>query len=98
MHALDLSMLREKPRDLHRVLAMRAHPPRQRAQPAQDQPAIERRGDSAADILDAANPLEKFVVSFAHDHSARDVAMAAEISGGRSEERRGGKERRSRRS
>ena len=34
--------------DFHGVLRMRAHPPRQRAHSAQNQPAIKGRGDSAA--------------------------------------------------
>ena len=59
MHALNLSMLGEKFRDFHRVFRMRPHPPRQRAHSAQNQPAIERRGDRAAGILDGANALEK---------------------------------------
>src|SRR6266446_8868324 len=44
MHALHLSMSREKIGDLRSVLAMRAHSPRQRAHAAQYQPAIKRRG------------------------------------------------------
>src|ERR1051326_4992438 len=35
---------------------MRAHPPWQSAHPPQDQPAIERRGDCAAFVLNTADP------------------------------------------
>src|SRR5437660_11956860 len=83
MHALHLSMLREKIGDLRRVFAMRAHSPRQRAHAAQYQPAIKRRGDRAARILNAANALEKFIFDLADNDSAKHIAMAAKIFRGR---------------
>ena len=58
---------------------MRAHAPRQRAHSAQNQPAIEGRGDRAAFVLNAAHAFEKFIVGLGHDNSAGHVAMAAEI-------------------
>ncbi len=70
MHVLNLSMLRKKVCYFERVLGMCAHPPRQRAHAAQDQPAIERRGDCAAGVLDTANRLEKIVVVLCNDNSA----------------------------
>jgi len=77
------SMLREEVRHCHRVLRMRAHPPWQCAHPAQDQPAIERRGDCAAFVLNAADALEKFAIIFRHHDPAENIAMAAEIFCGR---------------
>src|SRR5204863_394106 len=68
-------------RDFHRVFRMRAHAPRQCAHPAQDQPAIERRGDRAAFVLNAADPLKKFIVCLSNDNSSENVAMPAEILG-----------------
>jgi hypothetical protein len=58
---------------------MRAHAPRQRPHPTQNQPAIERRGDCAALVLDAAYPLEKFIVFFGDDNSSEDITMPAKI-------------------
>ena len=81
MHAFHLSMLREKIGDLHRVFGMRAHSPRHRAHPAQDQPAIERRGDGAAGILNRAHAFKKFVVGLTDDDSTEHVAMAAKVFG-----------------
>src|SRR6267154_2881546 len=69
----------QKSRDLHRVFRMRAHPPRQRAHSPQNQPAIERRGDRAAAILNATNTLEEFHVDLCDDNSTSRVAMAAEV-------------------
>src|SRR5258708_7167366 len=83
MHVLHLSMLREKIGDLGRVFAMRAHSPWQRAHAAQYQPAIKRRGDRAARILNAANALEKFIVDLADNDPAKHIAMTAKIFGGR---------------
>src|SRR5204863_8259547 len=58
---------------------MRAHSPGQSAHSAQNQPAIERRGDCASFILNVANALEKVVVLFRDQNSAQNVAMAAKI-------------------
>src|SRR5438132_1205538 len=49
------------------------------AHSAQNQPAIERGGDRAAAILNAANALEEFGVDLCDDNSTSYVAMAAEI-------------------
>src|SRR6266481_9969997 len=69
----------EKLRNFHCVLRVRAHPPRQRAHAAQDQPAIERRGDCAALVLNAADTFEKIALSSRNDNSSEYVAMTAEI-------------------
>src|SRR5438046_3450067 len=79
MHARDLLMLRQKTCDFHCIFRVCAHPPRDRAHPAQNQPAIERGGDRAAAILNAANALEEFGVDLCDDNSTSYVAMAAEI-------------------
>jgi len=79
MHVLNLSMLHKKVCYFERVLGVRAHPPRQRAHAAQDEPAIERRGDCTAGVLDAANVLKKFVVVLCNDNSTGYVTMAAEV-------------------
>ena len=81
MHTLDLSMLGEETGHFHRVLGMSAHPPWQGAHSAQNQPAIERRGNCSAAILDGANALKKFIVDLAHDDAAGDIAMAAKVFG-----------------
>src|SRR5256886_7911041 len=78
MHVLNLSMLHKKVCYFERVLGVRAHPPRQRAHAAQDEPAIERRGHCTAGVLDAANVLKKFVVVLCNDNSTGYVTMAAE--------------------
>ena len=62
---------------------MRAHPPWQGSHSPQNQPAIERRGDGAAFILNTANLLKKIVVSFRDHESPENVSMAAEILCGR---------------
>ena len=62
---------------------MRSHPPRQGTHAAQNQPAIERRGDRAAGILNRANTLKKGIVLFCDDDSAGYIAMAAKIFRGR---------------
>ena len=79
MDALDVAMTGEKFCNLHCVFRMRAHPPGQRAHSAQDQPAIEGRGDRAAFILNIANALKEIVVTFRNHDSAENIAMAAEI-------------------
>src|SRR6266550_6431568 len=79
MYARNFSMLGQKFCDFHRVFRMRPHPPRQGAHPAQNQPAIERRGDCAARILDAANTLKELAILFYNDDSAGYVAMPTEI-------------------
>src|SRR6516225_10575416 len=79
MDTCHFSTLREEVRNFHCVLRMRAHPPWQCAHPAQDQPAIERRGDCAAFVLNAANPSKEIAVFFGYDNSAQDVAMATEV-------------------
>src|ERR1044071_9272216 len=58
---------------------MGAHSPWQRAHAAKDQPAVERRGDRATFILNAANPLKKFALLLGNHNSAENIAMAAKI-------------------
>src|SRR5213593_1243981 len=79
MHALDLLMLRQKTCDFQCIFRVCAHPPRDRAHSAQNQPAIERGGDRAAAILNAANALKEFDVDLCDDNSTSHVAMAAEV-------------------
>jgi hypothetical protein len=74
-------MSRQEFRYFHSVLRVRAHAPRQCAHPAQDEPAIERRGDRATLVLDAADPLKKFIIAFGNDNAAHDVTMPAKIFG-----------------
>ena len=76
-------MASEELRHFQCVFGMRAHAPWQGAYAAQNQPAIKRRGDRAALVLNAADALKKFVVCFRHDDSAGHVAVAAEIFRGR---------------
>src|SRR5205823_11462591 len=66
--------------NFHGVFRMRAHSPRQRAHATQNQPAIERRRDSAALILDTADTLEEIILDFGNDNSSKNVTMAAERS------------------
>src|SRR5438067_12453614 len=66
--------------DFHGVFRMRAHSPRQRARATQNQPAIERRGDSAALALDTANTLNKIILNIRHDGRSQDAAMTGAIS------------------
>src|SRR5713101_6206379 len=82
MHALDVAAIDEKFRDLRCVFRMRAHSPRQGSHSPQNQPAIERRRDRAAFILNVANPLKEIVVAFCDHDSTENVAMPAEIFGG----------------
>ena len=79
IHAFDFLMLRQKLCDFHCIFRMRAHSPRQCAHAPQNQPAIERRGDCAAAVLDVADALKKFIVRLCDDNSTEHVAMAAEI-------------------
>ena len=79
MHTFHFGMLREELRDFHCIFGVRTHSPRQRAHAAENQPAIERRRNRAAFILDAADALEKFVVRLADHDSSEDVAMPAKI-------------------
>src|SRR5436305_13414034 len=41
--------------------------------------SIERRGDSAALVLNTPDSLKKFVVCFANNNSAQNITMTAEI-------------------
>src|SRR6266567_3812602 len=79
MHTFDLWMLDQKICDFHPVFRMGAHPPWQRTHSTQNQPAIERRGDRAPGILDAADALEKLTFLLCDDNSASHVTMATEI-------------------
>src|SRR5207247_2300930 len=79
MHTFHFRMAREELCDFHCISGVRTHSPWQRAHAAEDQPAIERRGDRAALVLDAADALEKFVVRFSDHDSSENVAMPAEI-------------------
>ena len=79
-------MIREKVRHFRRILGMRAHSPRQGPHSAQNQPAIKRRGDCAARILDRANTPEKIRRPFCDDDSAEHIAVAAKIFRGRMED------------
>src|SRR5215813_8322733 len=67
--------------DFHRVLRMAAHPPGEGTHAAQNQPAIEGRGDRSALVLNTADPLEKIVFNLRHDNSSQNVTMTAEIFG-----------------
>src|ERR1700732_2704964 len=89
VHALDLSMLREEARHFGPIRGVRTHPPWQRSHSAQDQPAIERRGDSAAGILNRANPLEEIAFLFCDHDSAKHIAMTAEVFGRRMQDQIG---------
>src|SRR5947209_15861867 len=79
MHALDFRMIHKKFCDSRGVLGMRSHPPWECAHPAQNQPAIKRRGNSAPFILNVADALEKFAILFCHQYAAENVAVTAEV-------------------
>src|SRR5260370_37267763 len=83
MHPLNIAVAGEKFCNPRCVFRMRAHPPWQGSHSPQNQPAIERRGDGPAFILNTANLLKKGVVSFCDHNSPENVAMAAEILCGR---------------
>src|SRR4030095_13709797 len=79
MDAGHFSMLGKETGDFHRVFRMRAHPPRQGTHAAQDQPAIKRRGDCSALVLNTADALGKIVLTLRHDNSSENVTMTSEI-------------------
>src|SRR5207249_11202865 len=83
MHVLNLSMFGEKFRDLNPVFRVCPHSPRQGAHSTQNQPAIERRGDRPAGILDGPNELKKFTVLLCDNDPASYIAMPAEVFRGR---------------
>ncbi len=62
MHPRDTRMRIKKRRHPPRVFALRVHPAGQRLNTAMHQPAIERSGHRAADRLDLAQTLKKFVI------------------------------------
>src|SRR4029450_1597123 len=65
--------------DSHRVFRMPAHPPGEGAHATQNQPAIERRGDRSALVLNTADTLEKLILHPGHDNSSENITMTAEI-------------------
>ena len=73
----------KKRRHAPRVFALRVHSAGQRLNTAMHQPAIERSGHRAADRLDLAQTLEKFVIPPRDQCAAEHVAMAAKIFRGR---------------
>src|SRR5256885_2190103 len=79
MHALDVVMTGEKFCHLGCVSRMRAHSPGQGAHSAEDQPAVEGRGDRAALVLNIPNALKEIAVSFGDHDSAENVAMPAKV-------------------
>src|SRR5438067_8660817 len=66
MHVVHFSMLREKVCNFHCIFRMRAHPPGEGAHSAQDQPAIERRGDSPTRIDRKSTRLNSSHVSISY--------------------------------
>ena len=65
--------------DFHRVFGMRTHPPGKGAHTTQNQPAIKRRGDRSALVLNTADTLEKIILDFGNNNSSEHVTMTAEI-------------------
>jgi hypothetical protein len=65
--------------DSHRVFGMRTHPPGNGAHAAQDQPAIERRGDRSTLVLNTADTLEKIILHFGNNNSPEYITVTAEI-------------------
>ena len=77
--ALHAGMRGQELRDRLRVRAVRAHAPGQRADAAEHEPAVERRGHGAARGLDRAEPLAEGT-RLARDHdAAHHVGMAGEV-------------------
>jgi hypothetical protein len=77
-HALDARLPLEPRRDRARVLAVALHPDRQRLQPAQDEPRVERAGDGPERLLEEEEPLgDRMVVR--RDEPADHVGVAAEV-------------------
>src|SRR6266498_4011455 len=79
MHTIHLFVPGKEIGDFHRVFRMRAHPPRQRAHATQNQPAIERRGDRSALVLNTADTLAKIILRLENDNPPKNITMAAEI-------------------
>ena len=81
-HPLDGGMTFEERRDLACVLAVLPHPDRERLDPAQHQPGVERSGDRPERLLEEVETFRECVV-VGRDESADRVAVAAEVLGGR---------------
>ena len=79
MNRIHLRVISEPRRHLERIFAMPAHPPRQGTHPAQDQPAIERRGDRSTLVLNTADTLEKIILHFGNNNSPEYITVTAEI-------------------
>ena len=79
VHGAHSGVPGEEARDGGRVLAVRADPARQRARPAEHEPAVERRRHAAGQRLREPHPAEELVVRPGHHRAALHVAVAAEI-------------------
>ena len=79
MDRLDAWVAVQERGDPQRVVRMGAHPVRQRADTAANEPAVERRRHGAARGLDRADTLEDRVASPGHDGTAEHVAVAAQV-------------------
>ena len=79
VHPLHRRCWSQQLRHPHRVLRLRAHPPGQRIDAAQRQPAIERRRHRAAVALRFARALEQVIVMPRDQRAADHVAVAADV-------------------
>src|SRR5919106_2537100 len=78
---LDPRVRLQECRDPQGVVRVCPHAPRQRADAAADEPAVERRRHRAAGALDRPDALEERVTGAGDDGAAHDVAVAAEVLG-----------------
>ena len=78
IHTLDCRVLGEKARHGQGVGLMAVHAHRQRLQAAQQQPAIERAGYRATDVLEKGQPLAQTSVVGEH-RAAHHIVVSVEI-------------------
>ena len=80
VHRLHALVRREKARDGHRVLAVHAHARRERADAAQHEPGVERRGHAADELAHVQRRRRTTRRCFAkRERAALHVAVAAEV-------------------
>src|SRR2546423_15455661 len=82
VHRLDSRMSFEKLGHETGVVAVRAHAPWECADSAQQEPAVERRGYGAANLLEQSEPFHELVFHARDDGATEQVAVSAEILGG----------------
>ena len=83
VHRRDARVARQERGDLERILGVSTHAVRERPDPPEHEPAVERRRDGATRDLEGADPVEELVARLGDDGATHHVGVPAEVLGRR---------------